>query len=64
MQNFSKCFVRDQSGAWRCIAPADLQTPQGRIQVAPGSVFTRGVDFMNVDVAALLDEQQAKDQQR
>jgi hypothetical protein len=64
MQNFSKCFVRDQSGAWRCIAPADLQTPQGRIQVTPGSVFTKGTRFMNVDLAALLDEYQTKDQRQ
>jgi hypothetical protein len=64
MQNFLKCFVRDQSGAWRCIAPADLQTPQGRIQVTPGSVFTKGTRFMNVDLAVLLDEAQAKEHRR
>ena len=64
MQNFIKNFVRDNAGAWRCISPADLNTPQGRIQVTPGTVFTRGTRFMNVDVAELLDEQRAKDQQR
>ena len=60
MENFIKCFVRDSFGAWRCIAPADLQTPQGRVQVTPGSVFTPGTRFMNVDLAALLDEADAK----
>jgi hypothetical protein len=34
-----------------------LELPQGRIQVTPGTVFTRGTKFMNVDVAELLDEQ-------
>ena len=64
MQNFIKNFVRDQHGAWRCVKPADLQTPQGRVQVTPGSVFTRGTKFMNVDLAKMLDEQYEKDQRR
>jgi len=60
MQNFIKNFVRDSSGAWRCIAPADVQLSSGRVQVTPGSVFVRGTRFMNVDLALLLDEQSAK----
>jgi hypothetical protein len=64
MQNFIKCFARDPTGAWRCITPADVQTPQGRIQVTPGSVFTPGTRFMNVDLVALLEEQHAKFGQR
>jgi hypothetical protein len=64
VQNFIKCFVRDDSGAWRCIAPADLQTAQGRVQVTPGTVFTRGSTFMNVDLAALLDDEQRELNQR
>ena len=57
MERFIKCFRRDAYGVWLCIAPADLQLPQGRVQVTPGSVFTRGTKFMNVELAALLDEQ-------
>jgi len=64
VQSFIKCFVRDAYGAWRCIAPADLQLPSGRVQVTPGSVFMKGTRFMNVDLAALLDEQYAKDRDR
>ena len=64
MQSFIKCFVRDAYGAWRCIAPADLQLPSGRVQVTPGSVFMKGMRFMNVDLAALLDEQYAEDRDR
>ena len=64
MKQFIKGFVRDQYGAWRCVAPTDLDTPQGRIQVTPGTVFTKGTRFMNVDVAELLEEQYAKDRAR
>lgn len=56
MHEFRECFIRDPSGAWRCVKPADLQLPTGRVQVTAGSVFTRRTRFMNVDLAALLDE--------
>ena len=55
MENFIKAFVRDSYGAWRCIAPATLELPGGRIQVTPGSVFVKGTRFMNVDLATLLE---------
>ena len=59
MHEFRECFIRDPSGAWRCVKPADIQLPTGRVQVIAGSVFTRTIRFMNVDLAALLDEQEA-----
>jgi hypothetical protein len=58
--NFIKCFVRDAFGAWRCVAPGTLELPTGRVQVTPGMVFVQGRRFMNVDLAALLDEQAGK----
>jgi hypothetical protein len=36
--------------------PASLDLPSGRIQVAPGTRFTRGTMFMGIDLAAMLDE--------
>ncbi len=57
MRDFIRAFVRDEYGAWRCIEPAELDLPGGRIQVTPGSVFVRGTRFMNVDLAELLDRQ-------
>jgi hypothetical protein len=36
--------------------PATLDLPTGRIQVAPGTRFTRGTTFMGIDLAKLLDE--------
>jgi hypothetical protein len=60
VENFIKHFVRDSYGVWTCFDPATLDTPVGRIQVTPGTVFTRGTKFMNYDVAAMLDDQHAK----
>jgi hypothetical protein len=40
--------------------PATLDLPSGRIQVAPGSRFTRGTTFMGIDLAAILDEYHEK----
>jgi hypothetical protein len=56
VQNFIKSFIRDAAGAWRCIHPATLELPSGRIQVNPGTVLVKGTRFMNVDLAQLLDE--------
>lgn len=56
MQDFFRRFAREKDGAWRCIEPAELTLPSGRIQVAPGSRFTRGTRYMGVDLAKLLDE--------
>ena len=49
---------------WVCLQPAELQLPQGRVQVTPGTRFTLGTKFMNVEIAALLDEQYDKDSER
>ena len=57
MQYFIKHFHRDPFGAWLCISPATVDLPDGRIQVTPGSRFTPGTMFMNVDLAALLDKE-------
>jgi hypothetical protein len=47
-----------------CIAPADVQLPEGRVQVTPGTRFTLGTRFMHVDIAALLEKQYERDQAR
>ena len=56
MKQFIRHFSRESYG-WRCIEPATLDLPSGRVQVTPGSVFVRGTIFMNVDLAKLLDEE-------
>ena len=62
MQRFIKCFRREGAAAWMCLEPAELVLPQGRIQVNPGTRFTRGTRFMNVEIAALLDEEHDRQQ--
>ena len=56
MDTFIKHFVRDGDGSWRCIRPAELSVATGRIQVAPGTTFTLGTQFMGIDLAAMLEE--------
>lgn len=56
MDDFIRHFVREPDGAWRCLEPAELNLPTGRIQVTPGSRFTRGTTFMGVELARLLEE--------
>jgi hypothetical protein len=57
MQQFIRHFTRSAYGHWVCFEPATLETPQGRIQVASGAVFTRGTKYMNFDIAAAPDDQ-------
>lgn len=63
MQHFIKHFNREADGAWTCISKAEFNGPNGRIQVSEGSRFTRGTNFMGVDLAQWLDEQRAKESQ-
>ena len=62
MQQFIRHFRREGVGAWVCIEAATLQLPQGRVQVAPGSRFTLGTSFMNVELAALLEAEYQRSQ--
>ncbi len=64
MQRFIEHFTRNDFGVWVCVSPAELHLPEGRIQVTPASRFARGTKFMNVDLAALLEEQWQRYQQR
>jgi len=57
VQHFIEHFEREASGTWTCRRSAELSLPGGRIQVAPGTRFTRGTTFMGIDLAKLLDEQ-------
>jgi hypothetical protein len=61
MQNFIKNFVRLEGGKWTCVRPCEFEGPNGRIQVAIGTTFTRGTNFMGADLAEWLDEQYYKD---
>lgn len=57
MQNFIKHFERTPAGEWVCVKAAELYTDQGRIQVPSGTRFQRGMLYMGLEIARLLDEQ-------
>ena len=57
--------MREESGCWACVAPAELLLPGGRrIQVTPGTRFTPGTTFMGIDLARLLDEHYERERGR
>ena len=63
MKEFIKHFRRDPFGIWICVSSAELELPQGRIQCSTvGSGFAPGTKFMNVDLAALLEDHHEKNQ--
>lgn len=55
MREFIRHFIREQHGTWRCVEAAEFKLDGGRMQVAPGTRFTRGTTFMGIDLAARLD---------
>lgn len=55
MHDFIRHFRRMGPGVWVCVEPANLDLAEGRVQVAPGTQFTLGTRFMNVELAALLE---------
>ena len=56
MEDFRQHFSREKAGSWICIEDTTLDLPGGRVQIAPGTRFTRGTTFMGVDIAKQLDE--------
>ena len=64
MENFYRCFRRNGYGVWICIAPGEVDLPQGRVQVAPGLMLTRGNKFMGVDMVKLLEEAAEKSNEK
>jgi hypothetical protein len=57
MKNFIRHFVRLPAGMWTCVSSVDLQTAQGRVQVASGTHFGPGTLFMGIDVVAMLEDE-------
>ena len=53
---FARHFCRHRDGSWTCISPAEMNGPNGRVQVAAGSRFYPGTIFMGFDIAAWLEE--------
>ena len=64
MDELIRHFVRIEPGKWTCVRSAEFNGPNGRIQVAIGSTFTRGTNFMGVDLAEWLEAQYERDRRR
>jgi hypothetical protein len=59
-EQLRRAFERASDGCWRCIAPARIDHPAGRIEVAQGTRLLPGGRFMGVDLAAWLEEKLGK----
>ncbi len=52
-------FRKNPDGSWTCIKPVillALQNPQGQLPIRPGFTFKKGVKFMSMDIAKILDK--------
>lgn len=47
-----------------CLEPAELQLAGGRVQVTPGTQFTIGTKFMNIELARMLEDEYKRQQRR
>jgi hypothetical protein len=56
IEGWIRHFRRDGAGVWVCMESVTLDLPEGRVQVTPGSRFTIGTKFMNLELARILDE--------
>ena len=57
MEEYARNFRRNDDGSWTCVAATTLQGPNGRVQVAAGTVIKPGKSFMGCDLARWLDKQ-------
>jgi len=55
VDRFIKHFMRKADGVWECRRDAEIDLPEGRVEVAAGTVFTRGTTFMGIDMVELLE---------
>ena len=56
MMEFLRGFRRNADGSWTCVAPARYSGPDGRLDVTPGTTFTKGTVLMGVHLAQWLDD--------
>lgn len=50
-------FKRNDDGSYSVIKPVVIEGPNGKISLNPGITFRRGVAFMGIDIAKILDEE-------
>ncbi len=58
MQNIPlDAFKKNPDGSWSCVKQVTIKGPSGEIRIGPGMSFREGVQFMGIDLAALLNQQ-------
>lgn len=55
-ESICDAFRRNPDGSWTSIKAVTIKGPAGEIQIGPGMTFTKGVQFMGVNLAEWLDE--------
>jgi hypothetical protein len=50
-------FTHNPDGSWSVNQPLELFSDQGRVRIAPGPPFKRGMSFGGLDIAEMLDQQ-------
>ena len=50
-------FEKDPNGDWRCTKAIAIKGPRSQIQITVGMTFTKGIPFMGVDVAELIEQE-------
>lgn len=48
-------FEKEPDGAWRCVEPVEIETPDGPLAVPVGARFTFGEARQGLDVAEYLE---------
>jgi hypothetical protein len=60
MKDHLKHFKRELPGLWTCLTPVSI----GGVTIPSGARFIAGVPYDGVDVAALLEQEYAKQPKR
>ena len=57
MERAIRHFKRERDGGWICVSHVEIATTLGRVEVAAGSRFAPGTNYMGVDIVELLEEE-------
>ena len=49
-------FQKNSDGSWTTVKPVTISSPMGEVKLNIGQTFRKGVQFMGLDLASLLDE--------
>lgn len=59
-QEVLQSFRRNEDGSWQALRSVQISAGGVGMTIGPGMSFSRGIQFMGVDLAAYLDSLAAK----